>query len=134
DGAIGVEDATGRRHQGSFVAGLGFGEVLRAVRATDFECLQVRLSPVVAHAALGAAVTDLGGAVVTLDDLLGRQAARISEHLAGLRSWEDRFASVDAWLARRCAAASRVSPEVAWAWRGIVAGRGMVRIEHLAAE
>ncbi|GIH19331.1 AraC family transcriptional regulator [Rugosimonospora africana] len=134
DGTIAVESATGRRHQGSFVAGLGFGEVLRAVRATNFECLQVRLSPVVAHAALGAAVTDLGGAVVTLDDLLGREAARVSQRLADLRSWDDRFVLVDAWLARRCAAASRVAPEVAFAWRGIVASRGMVRIERLAAE
>ncbi len=40
----------------------------------------------------------------------------------------------DAWLARRCAAPSQVAPEVAWAWRRIAVGRGMVRIEHLAAE
>jgi AraC-like DNA-binding protein len=54
--------------------------------------------------------------------------------LGDLSSWEDRFALTDAWLARRCAAGSQVAPEVAWAWHGIVAGRGMVRIEHLAAE
>jgi AraC-like DNA-binding protein len=133
-GTIAVEDATGRQQQGSFVTGLGFGEALRALRVEGFECLQVRLSPVVAHAVLGAAVADLGGAVVTLDDLWGREAARISEHLGDLSSWEDRFTLTDAWLARRCAAASQVAPEVAWAWRGIVAGRGMIRIEHLAAE
>ncbi len=133
-GTIAVEDAAGRQHQGSFVAGLGFGEALRAVRAEAFECLQVRLSPVAAHAVLGAAVADLDGAVETLDDLWGRQAARISERLGDLSSWEDRFALTDAWLARRCAAASPVAPEVAWAWRSIVVGRGTVRIEHLAAE
>jgi AraC-like DNA-binding protein len=83
---------------------------------------------------LGAAVADLGGAVVTLDELCGRAAARMSEQLGELSCWEDRFALTDAWLARRCAAAPRVAPEVAWAWRGIVAGRGMVRIEQLAAE
>ncbi len=133
-GTIAVEDAAGRRQQGSFVTGLGFGEVLRALRAEAFECLQVRLSPLVAQVVLGAAVADLGGAVVTLDDLWGREAARISEHLGDLSSWEDRFALTDAWLPRRCAAGSQVAPEVAWAWHGIVAGRGMVRIEHLAAE
>ena len=68
--------------------------------AEDFECLQVRLSPVTAHAVLGAAVADLDGAVVTLEDLWGREAARISEHLDDLSSWEDRFALTDAWLAR----------------------------------
>jgi AraC-like DNA-binding protein len=133
-GTIAVETATGQQRQGDFVTGLGFGEGLRALRAEAFECLQVRLSPVVAPAVLGAAVADLDGAVVTLDDLLGREAARISEHLGDLSSWEDRFALTEAWLARRCAEASQVAPEVAWAWRGIVASRGMVRVEHLAAE
>jgi AraC-like DNA-binding protein len=133
-GAIAVEDATGRQQQGSFVTGPGFGEGLRALRAETFECLQVRLSPEIAQAVLGAAVADLDGAVVTLDDLWGREAARISERLEDLSCWEDRFTLADAWLARRCAAASQVAPEVAWAWRVIVAGRGMVRVEHLAAE
>ncbi|MBO0818754.1 MAG: AraC family transcriptional regulator, partial [Actinobacteria bacterium] len=47
-GTIAVEDATGRQQQGSFVTGLGFGEVISALRAESFECLQVRLSPVIA--------------------------------------------------------------------------------------
>ena len=133
-GTIAVEDATGRQRQGSLVTGLGFGDTLRSLRAETSECLQVRLSPVVAHAVLGAAVADLGNAVVTLDDLCGREAALISDRLGNLSCWEDRFALTDAWLARRCAAAPRVDPEVAWAWRGILAGRGAVRIEHLATE
>lgn len=133
-GTIAVADAIGRQQQGSFVTGLGFGEVLRVLRAADSECLQVRLSPVVAHAVLGAAVADLDGAVVTLDDLWGREAAWISAHLGDLSSWEDRFTFTGAWLARRCAAASQLTPEVAWAWRGITASRGTIRIEHLAAE
>ncbi len=133
-GTIAVGDASGRQHQGNLIAGLGFSEALRALRAENFKCLQVRLSPVAAHAVLGAAVADLDGAVVTLDDMWGREAARISERLGDLSSWEERFALTDAWLARRRAAASQVAPEVAWAWRRIVAGRGMVRIEQLAAE
>jgi AraC-like DNA-binding protein len=133
-GRIAAEDAAGRRLQGSFVSGLGFGESLRAVRAEAFECLQVRLSPVVAHAVLGAAVAELDGTAVPLDDLWGRGAARIGERLADLSSWEDRFASTDAWLAGRCASAPQVAPEVAWSWRRIVASRGTARIEQLAAE
>jgi AraC-like DNA-binding protein len=137
-GTIAVEDAAGRAHRGSFVTGLGLGEVIRAVRAEAFECMQVRLSPVVARTVLGGAATELGGVVVTLDDLWGPEAARITEQLGALSSWRERFAWIDAWLARRGAAAARTSqevdPEVAWAWRRIVAGRGMVRIEHLAAE
>ncbi len=133
-GTIAVEDATGRQQQGSLVTGLGFGQALRGLQVEACECLQVRLSPVVAHAVLGAAVADLGDVVVSLNDLWGRQAARISDQLSGLSSWEDRFAVTDAWLARRCAASSQVAPEVAWAWRRIAVGRGMVRVEDLAAE
>jgi AraC-like DNA-binding protein len=133
-GTIAVADATGRRQQGSLVTGLGSGEALRGLRADAFEAIQVRLSPVAAHAVIGPAVADLRGAVVTLGDLCGREAALIGGQLGDLSSWEDRFALVDAWLARRRAGASRVSPEVAWAWAAIVAGRGMIRIEDLAAE
>jgi AraC-like DNA-binding protein len=132
-GTIAVEDALGRRQQGSFVTGLGFGEALRALRAESFECLQIRLSPVVAHAVLGGAVADLASTVVPLDDLWGRESAEVLERLAGLSSWDERFGLADAWLAHRAAAAP-VSAEVAWAWRGIVAGRGSVRVERLAAE
>ncbi|MFB7493762.1 helix-turn-helix domain-containing protein [Streptomyces sp. NPDC056161] len=133
-GTIVVEDTTGRQQHGSFVTGLGFGERLAALRVDAFECLQVRLSPVVAHAVLGGVVADLDTTAVTLDDLWGRESARISERLGDLPSWTDRFAWVDAWLARRCAAASRVAPEVAWAWRRIDASRGTVRIERVATE
>ncbi|MEV6906371.1 helix-turn-helix domain-containing protein [Amycolatopsis sp. NPDC051071] len=132
-GTIAVEDATGRQQRGSFVTGLGFGEALRTLRVEGFQCLQVRLSPLVAYAVLGAAIADLENTVVTLDDLWGREPARLNEQLGDLSTWEERFAWTDAWLARRCAA-SPVSPEVAWAWRHIAATRGMVRVEHLATE
>lgn len=133
-GTIAVADSTGQRHHGNLVAGLGFGEALRAVRATDFECLQIRLPPVVANAVLGGAVADLGRAVLTLDDLRGRETERISEQLAELSSWPERFALADAWLARGWAEASPVPSELRWAWQRILASRGTVRIEHLAAE
>ncbi|MFD2467119.1 helix-turn-helix domain-containing protein [Amycolatopsis silviterrae] len=131
-GTLAVEDAAGRRRHGSFATGLGFGDVVQTLRADAFEVLQVRLSPVVAQAVLG--TTDLGDAVVTLDELCGREAARISERLSELASWEDRFAWTSAWLARRYAAAPPVAPEVAWAWHRIAATRGKVRVEQLAAE
>jgi AraC-like DNA-binding protein len=133
-GTIAMEDSTGLRQRGSFVLGLGYGEAVRALRADAFECLQVRLSPVVAHAVLGGAAGAVNGGALPLDDLLGREAPRLGEQLGDLPSWEERFAWVDRWLADRCAAAARVDPEVAWAWRQILAGRGAVRIERLAGE
>jgi AraC-like DNA-binding protein len=132
-GPIIVDDAAGRQQQGSLVAGLGFGTV-RVRRAESFECVQVRLSPVVARAVLGASPADLDGAVVALGDLWGREASRISEQLGDVSSWEDRFALTDALLARRCEEASSIDPEVAWAWHRIVVSRGLVRVDRLAAE
>lgn len=99
----------------------------------SFECLQVRLSPVVAFAVLGAS-SELGGAVVALDDLWGRDAARIQDQLRAGRSWEERFAIAAAAVARRDDAGRVVDPEVAFSWRQMMASRGQVRVEGLAAE
>ena len=104
------------------------------VRGENFECVQVRLSPVIARAVLGVSPADLDGAVVALDDLWGRQASRIREQLGEVSSWQDRFALTDALLARRHEAGPPVDPEVAWAWHRIVVSRGLVRVDGLAAE
>ncbi|MFK0137036.1 helix-turn-helix domain-containing protein [Streptomyces murinus] len=130
-----LDGAEGRRRPGSFVAGpgLGAGGAVRA-RGQNVECVQVRLSPVIARAILGAPPAELDGAVVPLDDLWGREAARIRERLGGVTSWQDRFALTDTLLARRYQAGPPVDPEVAWAWRRIVDSHGLARVEGLAEE
>ncbi|MFC7741227.1 helix-turn-helix domain-containing protein [Nocardiopsis composta] len=104
------------------------------MRGERFEAVQVRLSPPAARAILGASPAESGGAVLALDDLWGREAERVRERLAGAPSWEERFALVEAVLARRGEAAEPVDPEVARAWERILAARGLVRVEDLAAE
>ncbi|MBO0826530.1 MAG: AraC family transcriptional regulator [Streptosporangiales bacterium] len=134
NGAV-LVDTAGRRPLGSVVTGPGFGSGgVTWMQGTSAECVQVRLSPVVAHAVLGASPADLDGTVVALDDLWGRDVARIQEQLSEICSWADRFAVTDALLARRCATRSSVDPEVAWAWNRIVGDRGLVRIDWLATE
>ncbi|WP_078897819.1 helix-turn-helix domain-containing protein [Streptomyces rimosus] len=130
-----VDDGAGRRHRGSLVAGPGCGSG-GEVRAwgEDIECVQVRLSPLVAGTVLGACAADLAGAVVSLDDLWGRETARIRGRLSEMPSWNDRFAFMDALIARRCETRLPVDPAVAWAWNRIVVSRGVVRVDHLAAE
>ncbi|MFI7275186.1 helix-turn-helix domain-containing protein [Streptomyces sp. NPDC049879] len=130
-----LDCAAGRQHRGSAVAGPGFGTGGGVrVRGEHIECVQVRLSPVIARAVLGASPAGLDGAVVPLDDLWGREASRIREQLGDVPSWQGRFALTDALLARRYEAAPPVDPEVAWAWHRIVAGRGLARVDGLAAE
>jgi AraC-like DNA-binding protein len=126
-----VEDVTGQPKRGSLAAGLAPGTV--RARGRDIECLQVRLSPVVAHAVLGACA-ELGGTVVALEDLWGRDAARIQEKLRAAGSWQDRFAIAQAALARRLEAGRAADPEVAFAWARMAASRGQARVEQLAAE
>src|SRR5215469_9370777 len=133
DTPIVVDDGSGEEHQrGSVVAGLA-PKGVRGRGGRSFECLQVRLSPVVAHAVLGAS-SELGGAVVALDELWGRDAARTQEQLRAGRSWEERFAIAEAALARRHDAGRRVDPEVAFCWWQMVASGGQIRVERLAAQ
>jgi AraC-like DNA-binding protein len=127
-----VVDDTGQQQRGRIVAGLAPSGA-RGQGGRSFECLQVRLSPVVAHAILGDS-SALGGTLVALDDLWGREAERTQERLRAARSWEDRFAIAEAALAPRCAAGPPVDPEVTFAWRQLVASRGRVRVERLAAK
>jgi len=130
DGLLVIDDTNGRERRDNAVVGLAPGRVRGQGRG--IECLQVRLSPLVAHAVLGASA-DLGGTMAGLDDLWGRDAPRIQERLRAA-SWDDRFAITEAALARRLDAGRAVDPEVAFVWGRMVACRGQVRVEHLADE
>jgi AraC-like DNA-binding protein len=130
DGVL-IDNASGQQQRRSLAVGLAPGAGRGGGR--HIECLQVRMSPVVAHAALGAS-SELGGTVIALDDLWGRDAVRAQEQLRGASSWDDRFAITEAALARRYQAGRAADPEVAFAWGQMVASRGCLRVEQLAAE
>ncbi|GAA3769547.1 helix-turn-helix domain-containing protein [Plantactinospora mayteni] len=129
--ALLVDDASGTRKRGGVIVGPGLGSVRGSGR--DVDLLQVRLSPVVAHAVLGASF-ELAATVVALEDLWGRDAERMREQVRAAGSWDDRFAVMTAALARRRAAGRAVDPEVAFIWRQMMTSRGRVRVERLAAE
>lgn len=130
DGLL-VDEAGGQELRGSFAVGLAPRGVRGRSRGID--CLQVRMSPVVAYAALGAS-PEIGGTVAALDDLWGRDAERFQERLRAAGSWDERFAVAEAALARRQEAGRAVDPEVSFAWRQMVRNHGRVRVEELAAE
>ncbi|ADD42372.1 transcriptional regulator, AraC family [Stackebrandtia nassauensis DSM 44728] len=128
-------DGGGRRQRGSLVAGPGFGYG-GAVRVwgENVECVQIRLSPVIAGAVLGMPPSELDGTMTTLANLWGAEASRIAERLSEAPTWEQRFALADALVVRRRSTAASVDPEVTWAWNRIVRSRGRVRVERLASE
>ncbi|MEW2391069.1 helix-turn-helix domain-containing protein [Streptomyces venezuelae] len=130
DGLI-VDGSRDRQQGGSVVFGLSPGAV--RARGQNIDCLQIRLSPPIAHTVLGTSL-EPGGAFVPLDALWGRDATRILERMRAAASWEERFAIAEAALARRHEAGRAVDPEVAHAWRRMVRSLGLVRVEPLAAE
>jgi AraC-like DNA-binding protein len=87
----------------------------------------------VAHAVLGASA-ELDGAVVSFEDLWGREAAHTEEQLHATKSWDKRFAIVEGALVRRHRAGRAVDPEVAFVWRRTVTSLGTARVEQLADE
>ncbi len=130
DGVL-VDQASGQQQRGGLVVGLAPSGVRG--RGRNIECLQVRMSPVVAHVVLGPSA-ELGETAVTLDDLWGNDAVISQDQLRAAGSWAERFAIAEAALARRHREGGAADPEVAFAWGLVVTSRGRVRVEQLAAE
>ncbi|TMU99278.1 helix-turn-helix domain-containing protein [Streptomyces sp. DASNCL29] len=126
-----VYDAHGRSGRGSVVVGLHPGELRAGGRVG--ECLQIRLEPVAAAAVLGSSA-ELSGAVVSLEEVWGRDAGRAEGRLRAAASWDERFAIAVDILGRWLGTRPPVAPEVAHAWRRTLTGRGRVRVERLAEE
>ncbi|MFE2294186.1 helix-turn-helix domain-containing protein [Streptomyces sp. NPDC059452] len=131
DAPVTVESATGPRPMRSFVAPLSPGPA--HIRGERVACVEVCLSPRAAHALLGVPPRELDGSVTVLEDLWGRHARLLRERLTDATTWQERLALTDAFLARRAAGAPSMSPEVAAAWDTIVARRGRIRVDDLAA-
>lgn len=125
-----VYDVHGRHQRGSVAVGLLPGE-LRAAGWSRVECLQIRLEPAVAAAALGA-TSELSGVVVPLEDLWGRAAGHAEERLRAAVSWDERFAIAAEVLARRLGDRPTADREVTYAWRRTLTSRGRVRVDGLA--
>lgn len=95
--------------------------------------IQLAVHPLAARALLGLPAAELAGQLVTDGtDVLGRLAADVRERLCEQEAWGDRFALLNAYLARRAADAERagaVRPEVgeAWAWLARHRGAGTLR-------
>ncbi|KAA5835274.1 AraC family transcriptional regulator [Saccharopolyspora hirsuta] len=130
DRTFDIHGETGRTRAGSLAAGLAFGAF--RVRAEGIACVQIRLSPLVAHPVLGLPLSELRGNVIGLDDLWGSDVLRLRERLNQAKSWQERFALIDAELSGRLRAGREVEPEVAWVWRQIIASRGRARVRDLA--
>ena len=117
----------------AFVAGLS--DAADVVDQTGaIECLDLKLTPLGAYTLLGAPMSELTNQVTDLADVLGADAARLSERLANTADPATRFAVLDAFLSARADAGPEPAREVAWAWRRLVTTHGAVPVSELAQE
>jgi AraC-like DNA-binding protein len=95
--------------------------------------LHAFLTPLGARTLFGVPAEALASRVVSLEDLLGPRARELEERLANARDWAGRFAAIDDVLARKLEPVEP-APQVAWAWRRLVAAQGGLAIDSLARE
>jgi AraC-like DNA-binding protein len=95
--------------------------------------MQVSLTPPGAYALLGLPMNKLAGLTVDLNDVL-EHGNQLSEQLAALNSWAERFEQLDLVLGSRLENARLPSPCIEWAWGLLMRTRGCVRVDFLAAE
>ncbi|WP_433543752.1 helix-turn-helix domain-containing protein (plasmid) [Streptomyces sp. CA-294286] len=102
--------------------------------------VQVSLTPLGARAVYGVPAAALAHRLIPLDELLGTLGVELTDRLRAATTWTARFAVLDELLLRavgRGAGNDRAPgtrPEVAEAWRRLVAARGRVQVGAVAAE
>lgn len=101
--------------------------------------IQLAVHPLAARALFGVPAAELAGELVTPGaEVLGRPAVDLRELLCEQGGWEERFASLTAYLRRRAASdasggsGGSVRPEVAEAWAWLARHQGMGTLRGLS--
>ena len=120
----------------AFVGGLHSSPALIA-QSGHGRGIGVDVSPLACRQLFGVPAGALASAVVALDDIVGTTVTtELCERLDAAATWHDRFGVLDDVLGRVVDAHDLrrpPAPEVVEAWRGIVASRGRVSVEAVAA-
>lgn len=130
-----VTEGTHHGALGAFVVGNQSGASMTTL-AGHQHGVQVELSAAGALALLGD-VAALNDAVVPIDQALGPWGANLIDHLGNSTTWESRFAALDhafSGLVDDAASARRLTPDVRWLRRQLVASGGQARVEPLMDE
>jgi AraC-like DNA-binding protein len=128
-----VSEAVTAMHDGGFIAGLHGTYVLTETSGRQ-SGLQVNFTPLGARHFFGQALASLVDRVVRLDDVLGPEAALWVERIAATASWPSRFAIIEALLVERMVSAAPPPGRLVHGYRRLVASRGRVAMQSLAAE
>ncbi|MGW6270799.1 helix-turn-helix domain-containing protein [Streptomyces sp. NPDC055060] len=101
--------------------------------------VKVSLTPLGARAVYDMPAAALAHQLIPLEDLLGALGVELVERLRAAKTWPARFAALDEVLLRAVGRTEggrvpREGPEVAEAWRRLVAAQGRIQVGALAAE
>ncbi|TGV74811.1 AraC family transcriptional regulator [Mesorhizobium sp. M00.F.Ca.ET.149.01.1.1] len=132
--AIGLGHTPGDNDRyASFAAGLYAGPVVIESFGGAC-CVQVNFTPLGARRFFGLPMSELRDRMVGLDDALGFDGRALRERLGEASDWDTRFDIAEGFISRRVAEAHALSPEIAWAYRTVIASGGRIRIAALAGE
>jgi len=132
--AIGLGHAPGDNDRyASFAAGLYAGPVMIESFGGAC-CVQVNFTPLGARKFFGLPMSELRDRMVGLGDALGVDGTALRERLGEASDWDTRFDIAERFIAGRLAEANALSPEIAWAYRTVIASGGRTRISALAGE
>lgn len=121
------------RAYGSFVAGFSTGHASTRFSGGQ-DCVQVYLTPLGVARVLGVPGSEMARRVVALGDVAPALGDALTDRLASLATWDERFALVGQVLRRRVAGRPEPPDWVTWMWRQLVATGGQSRIRDLVAE
>ncbi|EHR49668.1 hypothetical protein SacmaDRAFT_1389 [Saccharomonospora marina XMU15] len=95
--------------------------------------VHVELHPLGLRALFGCSSAELSEQVIDLADL-GSRFAALPPRLAATPDWRGRFTVLDEVLLERFTGATDLAPELAFAWRRMLATGGTIRVAQLAGE
>ena len=98
----------------------------------DLFGIELDLTPAGARTLLGLPAGELGGIVVSLDEVVGRSAAEIVDQVRRGGTWKLRFETLDRLLSSRLSQGPHAGSELENAWRLIVSSGGAVSVSRVA--
>ncbi|TPI49726.1 helix-turn-helix transcriptional regulator [Mesorhizobium sp. B2-9-1] len=132
--AIGLGHSPGDNDRyASFAAGLYAGPVMIESFGGAC-CVQVNFTPLGARQFFGLPMSELRDRMVGLDDALGFDGIALRDRLGEASHWNARFDIAEGFITSRLVEANALSPEIAWAYRAVIASGGRTRISTLAGE
>ena len=127
------DPARSSTHRGATVVGVHDRYVVTEETGAQ-HVLVVRLRPKGAHMLFDLPMHEIANRLVALDDLSSTLARRLGERLYDARTWERRFALMDALLAEHTAGRRARQAAVAWAWQQLHDAGGCLNVAALAGE